>query len=130
MKHRFQKAGSLLVQIAILLVLFTIAFILLIRANLIELPSFFKNLFQNEQEVTTEVTTDEQNIFQYIDGSPDNLNVFSEYPEITTENMNSLLNSLVPQKNFYWESTSETFSGSASVAKNCISRISGNRYNV
>ncbi len=130
MKHKFKKAGSLVFQIMILLVFFTVAFILLVHANLIQLPDFIQSIFDNEQEITSESKTDGREIFQFIGSAPDNPDEFREYPEITVDNMNTLLNSLKPHKNFYWESSSKTYSSDSVITKNCKSRISENKYNV
>lgn len=130
MKHRFKKAGSLIFQIIVLLVFFTIAFILLARANLISLPGFMQNIFDSDEEIISETKSDGQEIFQFIGSAPENDDEFRDYPEITVDNMNTLLNSLVPHKNFYWESVSKTYSSDSVVTKNCRSRISGNKYNV
>ncbi len=130
MKHKFKKAGSLIYQILILLVLFTAAFLLLARANLIQLPGFIQNIFDTEQEITSVYNGDNQEIFEFIHNVPESSEKFKEYPEITVDNMNTLLNSLTPHKNFYWESVSETYSLDSVVTKNCKSRISGDKYNV
>lgn len=130
MRQKFNKAGSLLFQILILLVIFTVAFIFLARAKLIQLPSFMDNLIHNESDSTVENNNSGSDIFKYIGDVPDTPEEFKSYPEITSDNLNVLLNSLKPYTNFYWESISETYSSGSSVIKDCKSRISGNKYNV
>ena len=130
MKHRLKKAGNLIVQIATLLVFFAIAFILLVRAELISLPNFLQGIFGNDEEIASETKHDDQEIFNFIGSAPDTETEFSDYPQISAENMNTLLNSLSAHKNFYWESVSKTFSSKAVVTKDCRSRISGDKYNV
>lgn len=129
MKGDFKKARSLIFQILTLLVLFTVAFILLRRANLIKFPNFIEQFLNTKQETTSDFSGDGQEIFKYIgkNNSPDQL---SYYPVITVENMNALLNSLEPHKNFYWESISETYYSGSVTAKKCKSRISEEKYNV
>lgn len=129
MKSGFKKAKSLILQILLLLVLFFVAYILLGRAKLIKLPHFIEDLFPTEHNEAPELSGDGQEIFEYI-AAPGNSAEFQSYPEITVENMNTLLNALEPHQNFYWESISETFSSDSSVKINCKSRISGKKYNV
>jgi len=128
-KH-FEKIGSLLIQIFILLSLFTIAFLMLAKANLIQLPGFMQGLFHNEAEVSPENIANDTEILDYIGNTPESSETFKDYPEISVDNMNTLLNSLKPYDNFYWESVSETYYDNETVTKNCRSRISGSRYNV
>lgn len=128
--NRLKKARSLVFQIIILLILFSIAFLLLARANLIQLPGFIQNLINKETEITTETTGNNRDIFEYINNTPDNSSELGNYPTITVDNMNKLLNSLSPHSNFYWESISETYFDDEVITKNCRSRISGDRYNV
>lgn len=129
MKGDFKKARSLIFQILTLLALFTTAFILLRRANLIKFPGFIEKFLHTEQEITSDYSGDGQEIFKYI-GKAGNTNQLSFYPEITIDNMNALLNSLEPHKNFYWESVSETYYSDSATSKKCRSRISGDKYNV
>lgn len=122
------KIRTLISQILLVIVLFAVAFILLRRANLIQLPTFLENLFYKEQtEVTTE-TNDNREIFNHI-GSYTDINEIKSYPSISVSNMNSLLESLVPHENFYWESTTEVYSNNSVSTRVCKSRISGNKYN-
>lgn len=109
--------------------LFFIAFILLGRAKLIKLPHFIEQLFPKESSESHELSGNGQEIFEYIAGPEDSAE-FDSYPEITVENMNTLLNTLQPHENFYWETVSETFSTGSSAKINCKSRISGKKYNV
>ena len=125
----FKKVRSLISQILILLVLFSVAFILLRRANLIKLPGFIEQFLNTEQEVTSDYSGDGQEIFKYI-GKYESQEQLNFYPQITIDSMNVLLNSLEPHKNFYWESVSETYSTNSFIEKKCKSRISGNKYNV
>ncbi len=127
---RFEKIGTLLIQIFILLSLFAIAFLMLAKANLIQLPGFMQSLLHTEPEVSSEKIGNNTEILDYIGNTPENSDAFKEYPTISVDNMNTLLNSLKPHSNFYWESISETYSDEDTVKRNCRSRISGNRYNV
>ncbi len=125
---QFKKAGSLLFQIITLLVLFTAAFLLLARANLIQLPGFMQSFFHDEPEIKTETINKEHDIREFISDAPENSDGFKNYPTISADKMNTLLNSLIPLENFYWETVSEIYSDDSVKISKCRSRISGNRY--
>jgi len=120
---------SLILQILLLLVLFSVSFVLLRKANLIKFPGFIEDMFYKEEPIVNEYTGDGTEILEYI-GDATDIKELSTYPEITVENMNKLLNSLDTYENFYWECTSQTFAGNTSITRKCESRISGNKYNI
>lgn len=129
MKGEFKKARQLILQILTVIVVFAAALYGLWRINLIRLPAFVENMFVVSDESPDSYVNDGYEIFEYI-GSSDSAETELMYPEITPENLVSLLESAEPYSNYYWESKTEVFSSTGSTVSECKSRISGNRYNV
>ncbi len=129
MNGNFKNTKALLVQILAILLLFILAFIGLRRLNLVKFPAFIENLIAVDDFNSDEYINDSYKILEYINKSEaEEKN--SLYPEITSDNLKNLLNSLNVYDSYYWETTSNNYYNTSLKSINCKSRISGDRYNV
>ncbi len=129
MKKDFSIAKKLLLQILIVLILFSVSVIGLRKANLIKFPEFIEDIISPVDSSENDYAGTGYEIFQYLSDNK-YLEDNAVSPEIDINNLRAMLSSLEPYENYYWECSAEIFSGASGNVKDSKLRISGNKYNL
>lgn len=129
MKKDFSIAKKLLLQILIVLILFSVCLLGLRRAGLVKFPEFIENIISPPSGEGTEYAGLGFEIFEHLSDNAQGEEV-TVSPKIDINNLRSMLSSLEMYDTYYWECNAEIFSSAGRILKDCKIRISGDKYNL
>lgn len=129
MKKRFSNIRSLLLQMAVVILLFLVALYGLWRVGLVSLPGFLENLLKTESTEQQPYVNESYTLFEYVrdKAEPETENL---YPSLTPENLSLLLNELTPYETYFWSCETTVYGAEYQRSTEINARISGSKYHV
>ena len=129
MKKRFSNIRSLLLQMAVVILLFLVALYGLWRVGLVSLPSFLEELLTTDKADTQPYVNESYTLFEYVRDA-DETETDVVYPVLSAENLTLLLSELAPYETYFWSCETTVYGAGYERSAEINARISGSKYHV